>query len=197
MIVCLFTLFRKSACAGVFNSVNGDKIGHVKLYTTFIMPPQTQGWGVGFYAGTPSIVSRSCTKNGVFPGKDGGMVCNDCKTLREKKGGSNPGTSLNKWRTNLSRVLDLKQRTSLTVIDMEDAINFTKSSDKSFTPFGLQLLQETKNLVNYYNYMCSLRSKTAPPSDQLTFEYVNSDSVPGVDDLFKNAAELYKKKPSF
>ena len=103
---CMFTFFinfrsNTACCAGVFNVLNTKNKQRVTLYAKYVNPEArpNQRWTVGSYSGSPSIVARNCTLNGLIYGygKAGGKVCENCNELRSARGSSNPGTTLKNW----------------------------------------------------------------------------------------------------
>ena len=185
-------LRRNITCAGVFNSVSGEKKKHIALYAPFVAIPIRQRWCIGTYAGLPSIVSKSCTKIGVYFGTDGGRVCQHCRELRRAGGNSNPGSILNKWHQKLRLHVDRRKRETITAADRDDAANFIKTPESNFTPAGKALKKEAKAMVDFCNYVSTL------PSLRSTIKYVEEDSsVPGLDTFLGQVADAFKKNPKF
>ena len=126
------------------------------LYHRFVAIPAKQRWCVSTYAGSPSINSNQCTNVGLFRGKYGGNICSACKELQDARGSSNPGTVLNKWHEDLSRLLDLRTRETITPSDVSVAEKFIKRSDTSLSPEGQRLKAEAKAIVDYAKYMSTI-----------------------------------------
>ena len=191
MLSALIIIHRNSSCAGVFNTVSGNKKEHIMLYNQYVAISGKQRWRVGTYAASPSIVSKECTGVGMFRGKDGGKVCSACKDLRDAKGGSNPGSVLNKWYEDLTRQLLFRKRESITTSDVSDAEKFIKRSDDSLSPEGQQLKAEAKAIVDYAKYMSSI------PLPRGTFKLADENSAPGLDKFLTDIAKVVKKEPKF
>ena len=145
-----FNLHIGFRCTGVYNCFSGQKKEHVSLYVEYVVPPKNQRWTTGIYAGLPSIKSKECTNEGILHSKDKGLVCYSCKVLREARGSSNPGGTLDRWNEDIERCLDRRKRQVITARDNVDAMLFTKKTTTTFTPKGEELMEEAKAFVEVY-----------------------------------------------
>ena len=190
------TKVRRVECAGAYNSVNiankqsKQRKEYVRLYSYYLA--NTSGsFRQGSYGGVPSIVSTGCTGIGVFPGTDGGRVCDGCKALRAARGSRNPSVKLDKWGKTLSRCIERRDKNVLTSSDLDDAARFLKTSDSLLSPAGLDLKEEARGQLEYARWM----AKLDPQLKDKKYKKIGDDSVPGMSSLFEEAGELYKKNP--
>ena len=168
---------RPSSCAGAYNSSSGKKKAVVSIYSKYIAPLTTHPFNVGKYQRLPAIVSKECTKSGVFNGLDGGMMCGSCKKLRATKGSNNPATLMNKWAPVLHRCEERKLRDVLTDSDLNDAKKFTKNANQQLTTAGMELKTEAQGQVAYGSYMAYFCKRLPPQS----FKTIGEDSATGLE----------------
>ena len=95
----------RSSCAGAFNAIAVKNKNHVSLYETYVPPLESQHYCVGSYGDLPLIVSKQCSKVGVFKGTDTGKVFINRKNIRATRGSPNPGYPLKNWYGPLSRCI--------------------------------------------------------------------------------------------
>eukprot|EP00978_Attheya_sp_CCMP212_P003476 scaffold7176_cov75-Attheya_sp.AAC.2 len=93
----------------------------------------------GIYLGTPAVMSKKCTDVGTIHGndKDRGRRCQSCHDLRQKRGSSNPGSTLNNT-------------------DCDNAKSLIKVKDELLTESGNQLKEEAQSQVEDYEYIADL-----------------------------------------
>ena len=163
------------------------------MFAEFIAPLPSQPIEVREYAGFPAIVLSECTGNLEINGLDGEMVCNKCNELRSRRGSANPSIQLNHWYAPLSRAVERSAKPQLTPIDYLDARNFAKVASNQLSPDGQALKDEAKAQSEYCAYMANL-TKSIPVK---VYKPIAEGSVPGIYALFKDAAELCEKNPSF
>eukprot|EP00957_Ditylum_brightwellii_P171688 13070126-Ditylum_brightwellii.AAC.1 len=142
------TLVATVECAGVYNSVNlgnaqDAQRKNVTLYCYYLGTTSAKFFQ-GLYGGLPSIVSTKCMGKGIFPGNDGGRVCEGCKDLRVAQGFANPSGTIDKWGKTISQCLERREKNVLTMSDLDDAEKFIKTWDNSFSPASLALKEEAK-----------------------------------------------------
>eukprot|EP00957_Ditylum_brightwellii_P066118 5015512-Ditylum_brightwellii.AAC.1 len=180
---------RLGTCAGAYNSFVGPKKQAVSLYAKYIVPPPGQRWIVSTYVGLPSIASRECTNKVILCSKDKGLVCQQCNVLHNACGKSNPGVILNHWKKDIQRCFDRRKRQVITACNHADAVVFTKKTCSNFIPESVELMEEAKALIDYYNCMLSTCLCKG------TVYSVSDGEVPGVKTIFEDVAKLYEENP--
>jgi len=148
-------------CAGVYNSQNGDKIFHVNAVALYYSFSPTSPYKHGIYLGTPALMTRLCTGAGKHPcsGDEKGRRCGNCDARRKKRGSSAPSSFLNKWHTTFVQAIERRSKETLTIADRSAASSFEKISDKFLSEEGIELREEAKSQVVYYDYMMNTLPK--------------------------------------
>ena len=163
------------------------------LYDYYIAPLSSSRFTIGSYATLLSIISKDCTKEGLFQGLDGGKVCANCRDLRVVKGSSNPAYSLAIWSKAISRCIERRHKETLTQNDLEDAEHFIVQKKVMLKLPAEELLVESRAQIEYFKYMSKL-NKRLPNK---TYKCIGENAAPGFDTIFGEAAELCKRNPSF
>ena len=163
------------------------------FYDFYMEPLSSSRFTIGSYATLPSIISKDCTKEGLFQGLDGGKVCANCRDLRVVKGSPNPAYSMAIWSKAISLCIERRHKETLTQNDLEDAEHFIVQKKVMLKPPAEELLLESRAQIEYFKYMSKLHKRLP----NKTYKCVGKDSAPGLDTIFADAGELCSKNPMF
>ena len=120
-------------------------------------------------------------------------MCKGCKELHISRGSQNPRVSIENWAKIISRAIESIDKGVLTDSDFDDAAKLVRFADILLGPKGIRLKEEATAQVAYGKHMSNFAGKLQGTK----YQKIGDDSVPGMQVLFEQAADLCKTNPRF
>ena len=121
------------------------------------------------------------------------MFCVNCRDLRSKQGGSSLTETLNRWVAPINRALERQVKETFTKQDLIDANSFANKPSDMLTILGRELNMEAVTQINYVQTMSSLHQNM----QHKNYNLPTCGKAPGMNVVFKSAAELCSLNPKF
>ena len=82
------------------------------------------------------------------------MSCARCLAMRSLKGGSNPGTKIDKWNDTFMRATERAEKSELTLSDIRDCNALIKKKNQ-LNEYGKRLLDQVSLCVTGLNHLAT------------------------------------------
>ena len=126
----------------------------MRNYCLFVSDSASRTIRRGTYCGAPAIFSSDCTNEPLLRHLDGGMSCACCLAMGSLKGGSNPGTKIDKWNDTFMHATERAEKSELTLSDIRDCNVLIKKKNQ-LNEYGKRLLDQVSLRVTGLNYLAT------------------------------------------